>query len=58
MHGAADTAQHFLVGRPSLEIETGFVQGLQNLRGGLKKERTEFGATILGEIAHKAASRR
>jgi hypothetical protein len=31
---------------------------LQNLRGGLKKERTEFGAAIFGKIGHVAASRR
>jgi hypothetical protein len=55
---AANAANHFFVGRPRLEFETGFVESLQQFCGALKEESAQLARAIFGRSAHVVASMR
>ena len=54
--GAANAANELLVSRAVLELQTGVVDGLQQFRGTLEKERAEFRSPILGQKGQAATS--
>jgi hypothetical protein len=55
---AANAPNHFLVRRARFELQTRFVERLQQLRGALKKESAKFVVAIVGLTAHVFASMR
>jgi hypothetical protein len=58
MHGAANSANHFLVSGAGLEFEASFVERLKQFVGALKEESAQLAAAILGRTTHVLASLR
>jgi hypothetical protein len=58
MHGATNTANHFLVSRAGLEFEPGLVERLKQFVRALKEESAQLAAAILGRTTHVLTSLR
>ncbi len=58
MHGAPDTAKHFLVSGVRLEFEPSLVERLQQFVGALEEESAQLAVAILGRATHEGTSLR
>jgi hypothetical protein len=56
--GAADTPDEFLVRGTLLELQTGIVDGLEELAGALKKERAKLRTPLVGQEGQEFTSMR